>query len=122
MRRLTIALSAFLLMMSTLIAMVAPSEASAFYGWRVSGVPSWDTLNIRAYPSSGSRILVAYPNGTNLSMTGTCTGGVNLGAIAGWPTWKQAEAVRYVWCQVWVKPPGKPFQVGWVYGKYIRPL
>ena len=40
---------------SAVAASVAPGNASAFFAWRVSDVPQWDTLNVRAWPSSGSR-------------------------------------------------------------------
>lgn len=104
-------------------ALAAPSFASAFFGWAVAGVPQWDTLNVRAWPSSQSTILVAYPNGVALSMTGKCTGGVSLGAIAGWPHQAQRNAVRTAWCEAWLDPEGDgSYRTGWVYGKYIRPM
>jgi len=77
---------------------------------------------VRAYPSSKSQILVAYPNGTLVSMTGVCTGGLNLGQINGLPAWKQRQLVRYLWCQAFVDPQGNgQYVTAWVYGKYIRP-
>lgn len=119
MKSLAAALVAFV----GLAASVAPGGASAFFAWRVADVPSWDTLNVRAWPSSGSKIVVAYPNGVVLSMTGKCTGGVKLDTISGWPRWKQREAVRSQWCEVWVDPAGSgAFRTAWVYGKYIAPL
>ncbi len=69
------------------------------------------------------RFLVAYPNGVILSLTGKCTGGVNLDTINGWPKWKQRETVRYEWCEAWIDPTGAgTFRTAWVYGKYIAPL
>jgi len=62
----------------------------------VVDVPSNDILNIRAYPASTSRILVGYPNGTPLSLTGRGTGGDNIGDINGLPAWKQRRIVRFV--------------------------
>jgi hypothetical protein len=77
----------------------------------------------RAEPASGSPILVGYPTGTPLSLTGTCTGGLKLDDINGKPKFQQNAAVRYRWCEVWVDPVGDGnFQSGWVYGKYITPL
>src|SRR5262245_54158831 len=90
---------------AALLSSALPSAAE-FFGWRVSGVPAWDILNVRKYPSSSSQILVGYPNNTPLSLTGSCTGGLNLNNINGWPKWKQAQAVRYLWCQAWVDPTG----------------
>ncbi len=111
------------LVAASLLASATSGNASAFFGWAVTDVPAWDTLNVRAWPSSNSQILVAYPNGTMLSMTGKCTGGVQLGAIAGWPSWRQRQAVRYAWCEAWLDPEGDgTHRNGWVYGKYIRPL
>ena len=104
------------------LASALPSAAE-FFGWQVAGVASWDVLNIRAYQSSGSQILVGYPNGSPLSLTGKCTGGLNLNAINGWPKWKQVQTVRYRWCETWVDPQGNGnYQSGWVYGRFIRPL
>ena len=100
-----------------------PAHASAFFGWRVVDVPPNDVLNIRAYPSPTSRILVGYPNGTPLSLTGRCTGGVNIGDINGLPAWKQRQIVRHLWCALWLDPTGNGnFREGWVYGRYIRPM
>lgn len=105
-----------------LLAGTAMSNSSAFFAWQVSNVQQWDTLNVRAYPSSQSRILVAYPNGTLLSMTGVCTKGLNLDQISGMPAWRQRQHVRYRWCQTWVDPLGNgQYQAAWVYGRYIRP-
>lgn len=105
-----------------LVAGTAPSSSAAFYAWQVTDVPVWDTLNVRAYPSSKSRILVAYPNGTMLSMTGVCTNGLDLNQIAGLPAAQQRGHVRYRWCQTWVDPQGNGnYQVAWVYGKFITP-
>ena len=76
-----------------------------------------------AWPASFSRILVGYPNGTALSLTGKCTGGVKLDAINGRPAAEQAAAVRTRWCEIWLDPLGDGnFRAGWVYGKFIAPL
>jgi hypothetical protein len=107
---------------SAAIAALAPANAGAFFAWTVADVPAWDTLNVRAWPSSKSQILVAYPNGTTLSMTGKCTEGVNLNHIAGWSPWKQRQAVRYAWCETYIDPYGNGnYVTGWVYGKFIAP-
>lgn len=101
---------------------VGSSFSSAFVAWRVTGVSVDDLLNVRAYPSSTSRILVGYPNGTRLSMTGRCTDGVRLDSIQGMSAWQQRQAVRYSWCEAWLDPRGNgEFRNGWVYGKFIRP-
>ena len=107
---------------ASLVAGTASSVGSAFYGWQITDVPAWDTLNVRAYPSSQSQILVAYPNGTMLSLTGVCTGGIKLGAISGLPAWQQRQHVRFAWCQAFVDPQGSGnYVTAWVYGKYIAP-
>lgn len=96
--------------------------ASTFVAWRVAGLTAGDLLNVRAYPSPKSKVLVGYPEGTTLSMTGRCTGGVDLGDIAGLPQAQQRELVRYRWCEAWLDPSGSgTFRQGWVYGRYIRP-
>lgn len=101
---------------------IAPSAASAFVAWQIADVPWGDVLNVRKYPSSGSQIQSAYPNGTVLSMTGRCTGGIDLFDIQGLAHWKQRQIVRYKWCEVWHDPAQNGnFKAGWVYGKYIKP-
>jgi hypothetical protein len=98
-------------------------RAAAFYGWQVSGVSSDDVLMVRAFPDSGSRILVGYPSGTPLSLTGRCTDGLDLAAVSGAPAATQAAAVAGRWCEVWVDPYASGnWQAGWVFGRYIRPL
>lgn len=99
------------------------TASAEFFGWQVANVANWDVLNVRKWPASYSRILVAYPNGTPLSLTGKCNKGLNLNQIAGLPANVQAQQVRYHWCEVWVDPLGNGnFETGWVYGRYIRPL
>lgn len=122
MKSIRIGIVALLAAIASVVTTVAPTSASTFFAWSVTDVPPGDTLNVRAWPSSQSQILVAYPNGAVLSMTGKCTGGVDLNAVAGWPAWKQRQAVRYQWCETWVDPYGNgQFRTAWVYGKYIRP-
>ena len=74
------------------VAASATTAAAEFFGWQVANVANWDVLNVRAWPASYSQILVAYPNGTPLSLTGKCTNELNLNQIAGWPAGEQAEA------------------------------
>jgi len=100
----------------------APALSSTFVAWRVSGVAAGDLLNVRAYPSPSSKVLVGYTNGTTLSMTGKCTGGINLAEIQNLPNGKQRQMIRYQWCQAWLDPKGNgEFRTGWVYGRYLRP-
>jgi predicted MFS family arabinose efflux permease len=115
----------FMMAAALAAALALPATASAFFGWRVAGVAANDVLKVRAYPSSTSKVQAAYVNGTNLSMTGTCTGGLHMDqtwfAKLGW-SGKRA-AVRYRWCQIWHDPKQNgQFKAGWVYGKYIAPL
>jgi hypothetical protein len=99
------------------------AQATVFAAWKVTDVSFGDTLNVRKYPSSSSQKQAAYPNGTVLQMTGRCTDGVDLLEIAGQPAWKQREAVRYKWCEVWHDPANnEQFTTGWVYGRYIAPM
>lgn len=98
------------------------SQASTFAAWQVTDLPWGDTLNVRKYPSSQSQKQAAYPDGTVLSMTGRCTGGVNLFDIAHRSHAAQRQAVRYRWCEVWHEPARDGnFVTGWVYGRYIEP-
>ena len=103
-------------------AQAQPSSASTFVAWEVANVPWGDVLNVRKYPSPNSQKQAAYPNGTVLQMTGTCTGGIDLQEIAGAPENWQASKVRYRWCQIWHDPSQSgDYVTGWVYGKYIYP-
>ena len=98
------------------------SQASVFAAWQVANVPWGDTLNVRKYPANSSAKQAAYPNGAVLQMTGKCTDGLNLLDIANKPAWKQAQLVRYRWCEIWHDPAQNgQFVTGWVYGKFIRP-
>ncbi|HTV68195.1 MAG TPA: SH3 domain-containing protein [Rhizobiaceae bacterium] len=107
---------------STVAFMAGQARAAAFVAWEVSNVPWGDVLNVRKFPSSTSQKQAAYPNGAVLSMTGKCTGGVDLFNIAGLPAHQQAQIVRYKWCQVWHDPAQNGnFVAGWVYGRYITP-
>lgn len=122
MTRLRNRIAAALIAATSVLAYSAPAGSSAFVAWHVTGVAASDLLNVRAYPSFSSRILVGYPNGTTLSMTGRCTGGVQLDKIQRLPTWQQRQMVRYSWCEAWLDPEGHgEFRNGWVYGRYIRP-
>jgi hypothetical protein len=100
-----------------------PGFAAALFGWQVVGVPAGDLLNVRASPKASAAVLVGYPEGTPLSLTGRCTGGVRLDAISGLPPDKQRQRVRAGWCEVWLDPTGAgAWRQGWVQGRYIRPL
>jgi hypothetical protein len=122
MKSIKIALAAALIASAAMAGSVTTASAE-FFGWQVANVASWDVLNVRKWPANYSRILVAYPNGTPLSLTGKCSNGLNLNQIAGMPPAAQAQHVRYRWCEVWVDPLGTGnFETGWVYGRYIRPL
>lgn len=113
---------AYLVVLGVALATTAPALSATFVAWKVSGVSAGDLLNVRAYPSSGSKVLVGYTNGTVLSMTGKCTGGVDLHEIQDLKQSKQRQTVRYEWCQAWLDPKGNgKFKLGWVYGRYLRP-
>lgn len=121
------------MMMKSLLAAVAafaalavtpqtPASASVFHAWQVTGVSWGDVLNVRRWPASHSQIESAYPNGTVLSLTGRCKGGLMLDQIAQLPAWQQRQAVRYKWCEVWHDPANNgQWQTGWVYMKYMKP-
>jgi hypothetical protein len=110
------------LLAAAALVIAAPAHAE-FFGWQVANVESWDVLNVRAAPNSAADILVGYPNATPLSLTGKCTGGLNLDSINGLPKFQQKAAVRYLWCEARIDPTGNgDWQSGWVYGRYIAPL
>lgn len=106
----------------TLAGFASGTQASTFVAWEVANVPWGDALNVRKYPSNKSQKQSAYPNGTVLQMTGRCTGGVDLFDITHLSRWRQAQTVRYEWCEVWHEPRNDgDFVTGWVYGRYIEP-
>src|SRR3954469_20247607 len=112
-----------LMLLLTAAVPMESANASAFFGWRVAGVAANDVLMVRAFPNGASRILVGYPSGTPLSLTGRCTRGLDLNTINGLAAAAQASAVRDRWCEVWVDPYASGnWQFGWVSGRYIRPL
>jgi hypothetical protein len=122
MNRIAAVVAAAAMATAGMTATISPAAAE-FFGWQVANVASNDVLNVRAWPASYSQILVAYPNGTPLSLTGKCTNGLNINQIAGLPAGQQAAQVRYRWCEVWVDPLGNGnFRTAWVYGRYIKPL
>jgi len=122
MKTIRTAVLAVAVALAGLVAGTAPSTSAAFFAWQVADVAEGDTLNVRVDPNSESQILVAYPNGTTLSMTGACTKGLDLGQIAGLSASQQRQYVRYLWCQTWIDPQGNGnYQAAWVYGKYIAP-
>lgn len=114
--------AAALVAATSLLAMNSPAASSTFVAWQVSGVAAQDVLNVRAFPSPKSKVLVGYPEGTRLSMTGKCTGGKRLDEMQGQPAATQRQAIRFNWCEAWLDPAGNGnFRTGWVYGRYIRP-
>ena len=116
-------LAAISIALTMFVASNVPATASAFFGWQVTDVSSSDVLMVRAFPDPGSRILVGYPAGTPLSLTGRCTNGLDLNAINGLPAAAQVQQVTDRWCEVWVDPYASGnWQSGWVFGRYIRPL
>ena len=101
---------------------VTAGFASAFVAWRVTDISSDDVLMVRAYPSATSRILVGYPDGITLSMTGRCTDDIRIDEIQNYDTDEQRDLVSEAWCEVWLDPYGTgDFRNGWVYGRYIEP-
>lgn len=122
MQQLTKSAAALVVSATLLAGLAASADATTFSAWQVTNVPAGDVLNVRKYPSSGSQIQSSYPNGTVLQMTGRCTGGVDLFAIADLAAGKQKQLVRYRWCEIWHDPArNDSFTTGWIYGKYIRP-
>lgn len=114
--------AAALAVASTTMTASGYANATTFAAWQVANVSFGDTLNVRKFPANSSQKQAAYPNGTVLQMTGKCTGGVNLLDISTQAEWKQKQAVRYRWCEIWHDPAQNGnFVTGWVYGKYISP-
>lgn len=100
----------------------AAAHASAFWPGTVINIPSWDSLNVRAWPSSVSRVIDVYDSGEHISLTGRCknvaTGlsfRIDAGGSANWKYSRMSAA--NVWCQV-MTPQA---QIGWVRGRFVWP-
>lgn len=119
----TRALAAALMAAAGLTVMVVGTSASALFAWRIDGVGQDDVLMVRAFPNAHSAILVGYPSGVRLSLTGRCTGGLRLDDIQGFAPDERQQAVQNLWCEVWLDPYADGnFRSGWVSGRFIRPL
>ena len=107
---------------AALIALAGPAFAGALHGFTVVNVPEGDVLNARAGPGTAHPVQTAYPNGANLSLTGTCTGGLKIDDLGGLSPAQKYAQIKSSWCQIWHDPDGSgTFVTGWVYGKYIYP-
>jgi hypothetical protein len=105
----------------TLVA-AGSAVASTFWPGTVINIPSWDVLNVRAWPASTSQITDVYNKGDPVSLIGRCKNTVanmsfriDAGGSAKWKYSRMAAA--NVWCQV-MSPSGR---IGWVRGKYVWP-
>lgn len=110
------------LIAALLIAMAIPATASAFWHGTVVGVKNWDVLNVRKWPSSQSKIVDAYDNGDDVSLTGRCKNistNWSFRIDGGQSTaWKHARMSKpNVWCQV--SSPND--HIGWVRGTFVWP-
>jgi hypothetical protein len=96
--------------------------ASAFWPGEVIGVADDDTLNVRKWPASYSRIIFEYDSGDGVSLAGFCmntvtkaTFNIDGGQSSEWKHRKMRKA--NVWCKV-MTPEA---ELGWVRGKYVWP-
>jgi hypothetical protein len=104
------------------MAFSAPALASAFWPGTVINVSDYDTLNLRKWPASYSKVIHEYDEGDGVSLTGRCkdtTTNVSFYVDGGQsPSWKYNRMKKSnVWCQA-MSPNGK---LGWVRGKYVWP-
>lgn len=112
-----------LVVATSVTAFAAGGLASTFVAWRIADVSADDVLMVRAQPNANAPILVGYPDGVTLSLTGRCTGGVYLDDIHALPQWQQRQIVRSEWCEIWIDPYATGnYLSAWVYGRYIAPL
>lgn len=116
-------MAAAALAIATATAAVSTAQTSTFHAWQITGVPYGDILNVRKWPASHSAMQAGYPNGTVLSMTGRCKGGLMLDQLAGLSHAQKRQAVRYRWCEIWHDPArNEQYVTGWVYMKYMQPM
>jgi uncharacterized protein YraI len=102
---------------------LAPASvlASALFGFTVANVPDGDVLNVRAGPGTAHAIQAAYPNGTQLSLTGTCVG-LHLNDLGNLSRAEKYARTRTRWCEIWHDPQNNgTFATGWVHGRYVTP-
>jgi hypothetical protein len=114
----------FLSLSAVLLTLAAgmPAIASAFWPGTVIGAPPSDPLNIRAWPSTRSRVITTAVNGSRLSLTGRCksiTTNVSFRIDGTGSTAFKYNRMKKpnVWCQL-VTSSG---QVAWARGKNIWP-
>lgn len=115
-------LKSFAVAASLTFATAGTALASAFWPGTVINIPSWDGLNVRAWPASTSQVIDVYEKGDRVSLTGRCKNTysnlsfrIDAGGSAKWKYSRMAAAS--VWCQV-MSPSD---HIGWVRGKYVWP-
>jgi uncharacterized protein YgiM (DUF1202 family) len=102
----------------TLLAATAALAQAAVDGpqfWAVTGVASWDSLNLRVAPDADSRRLARIPHNARRLKNFGCPSHVT---FEQWKRMTQAQkdrAARSRWCQV--EYDGKR---GWVAGRFLR--
>ena len=102
--------------------MTQKADASTFVPWETVNLEWNDVLKVREQPNSNARVVGAIvDNSTAVSLTGTCTNGINVKNSGELSKWEIRKLVRYEWCQI-VRDTGEGGVInGWVYGRYIQP-
>ena len=102
--------------------MTQNAEASTFVPWETVNLEWNDVLKVREQPNSKARVVGAIvDNSTAISLTGTCTNGIDVKNVVSLSKWEIRKLVRYEWCQI-VRDTGEGGLInGWVYGRYIQP-
>jgi hypothetical protein len=113
-------LAAGLAIASTLAA--AQAVAGAFWPGTVINIASNDVLNIRKWPASTSQLIGAQPDGSEISLTGTCKNRVTNVSFridgSQSANWKYNRMKKpNVWCQVMTVNA----KLGWARGAFIWP-
>lgn len=100
-----------------LVATSAPAQtvADSTSHWAVTGVPAYDTLNLRVAPNAESKRIAKIPHNARGLKSYGCPNHVT---FERWKRMTKAQkdwAVRSRWCQVEYKG-----MMGWVAGRFLR--
>ncbi len=116
------------LILSVLVA--APAMASSLFPGKVSGVPSGQSLSLRATPSPAALQVGRVNNGDELGMTGRCrrlnpNGSLQINFRIDGPSIPEKRGAKMAqtrtWCEIWFEVKPNIFKSVWARGRFIAP-
>jgi hypothetical protein len=93
----------------------APTAAEGPDQWAVTGVPSYDTLNLRVAPSAESKRIARIPHNARGLKNHGCPNHVTFEQWKRMTQYQKDNAARSRWCQVEYNG-----LKGWVAGRFLR--